>query len=333
MEARYVDMKSPLTGGKVKEVCDVEEHTFRGKMYRVHVRYYICEDTGEQFTCDGQDDLVLNQVYNQYRVENGFPFPEEIRALRSHYGLKQSQISKIVGFGINQWKNYEDGSMPSESNAKMILTLRKKDSMKALLECSRSTFPDKEFERLTEQIDAAGDFCKEMPGTALFYGQTRQGILNGFGEINPLRLSAMVRYLVSHCDGVCPTKLNKLMYYADFHSYRQHGRSISGLQYRAIQYGPVPEHYDTIYDNIEGIEKRIQILHDMECTTLHVTKQADSTSSVLSAIELQTLDTILLRYAPLSTSAIVELSHQEPAWQKHQADHSFMSFDEAFVIG
>ena len=43
---KYVDLKSPFTGGKVKEVSTVEEHEFRKEKFTVHVRYYVCEDTG-----------------------------------------------------------------------------------------------------------------------------------------------------------------------------------------------------------------------------------------------------------------------------------------------
>lgn len=52
------------------------------------------------------------------------------------------------------------------------------------------------------------------------------------------------------------TKLNKEMYYVDFYSYKKYGRSISGLAYRAIQYGPVPEHYETVYDYVQGLIKK-----------------------------------------------------------------------------
>ena len=50
MTEKYANIESPFTGGKVLEIEDVEEKTFRGERYRVNVRYYKCEDTGEQFT-------------------------------------------------------------------------------------------------------------------------------------------------------------------------------------------------------------------------------------------------------------------------------------------
>lgn len=41
-------------------------------------------------------------------------------------------------------------------------------------------------------------------------------------------------------DSLGVTKLNKLLYYADFLHYRRFGRSITGDKYTRMQYGPVP---------------------------------------------------------------------------------------------
>ena len=40
-------MSSPFTGGMVYLVEDTEVQTFRKEKYSVHVRYYVCKDTGE----------------------------------------------------------------------------------------------------------------------------------------------------------------------------------------------------------------------------------------------------------------------------------------------
>lgn len=335
-QERYIEMSSPLTGGRVKEVRDEETHSFRGRTYTVNVHYYICEDTGEQFTCDGQDDLVMNQVYNYYRTECGIPFPEEIAAIRRHYDLKQTQISKIAGFGINQWKNYEDGDMPSESNARLILTLKRADSMLTLLESSRNSFSAKEYDKLYRQISLAGDYSTKSLFTEFFYGETPYlGIMNGFGPQSPQRVMAMARWFVDKLSGITPTKLNKLMFYGDFLNYRKTGRSISGLRYRAIQHGPVPEHYDTIYDNVPGLEKRVEIHHDRECSEYYLVSSDDArycTDAYLTPAELDTLSEVMSKYGSLSTSEIVEVSHKEPAWLQHHSDKSLIPYSEAFLL-
>ena len=124
---KYIDMKSPLTGGRVKEVSTMEEKIFRKEKFRVHVRYCVCEDSGEQFTTTEQDILQFNDLYSQYRIRHGIPFPDEIKDIRQKYGLNYSQISRILGFGANQYAKYESGEIPSESNGKMIAAIKDKN--------------------------------------------------------------------------------------------------------------------------------------------------------------------------------------------------------------
>ena len=135
---KFVDLKSPFTGGRVKEVSTVEVHEFRKETISVHVRYYVCEDTGEKFTTSEQDELLFNELYSQYRVNHSIPFPEEIKAIRLRYGLNYQQMTKILGFGSNQYAQYEKGQVPSESNGKMLSAIMNRQFMLHLLEIGRA---------------------------------------------------------------------------------------------------------------------------------------------------------------------------------------------------
>jgi hypothetical protein len=46
------------------------------------------------------------------------------------------------------------------------------------------------------------------------------------------------------------TKMNKLLFYADFDYFRDYGVSIIGTKYNAIPYGHVPNMYGTIFENL-----------------------------------------------------------------------------------
>ena len=152
---KYVEIKSPFTGGKVKEVSTVEEHEFRKERFSVHVRHYVCEDTGERFTTTEQDELLFNELYSQYRVNHGIPFPEEIKGIRLHYGLNYQQITKILGFGANQYAQYEKGQMPSESNGKLLSAAMNRQFMFHLLEDSRAEFDEAEYNKVYQSILAS----------------------------------------------------------------------------------------------------------------------------------------------------------------------------------
>lgn len=328
---KYVDMKSPFTGGRVKEVSSLEMKEFRKEKFHVHVRYYVCEDTGEQFTTTEQDTLQFNDLYSQYRIRHGIPFPDEIKAIRMRYGLNYSQISRILGFGANQYAKYENGEVPSESNGKMISAIRDKNVMLGLLKGCKTTFLPSEYERVLASISVS-DMREDEYGPlhrVIFYDDQRS-IFNGYGCKSVPKLFEMVQYIVSKHGEVFPTKLNKLMFYADFNHYRKTGQSISGLQYKAMNFGPVPDHYATIYDNVPHIEKTLIEAHDMVGTLLSCNSSLDFAN--LTESEKESIDYVIERLKPLSVSAIIEASHQEKGWQQSSIAHCHIPYDEAFNL-
>lgn len=328
---KYVDMKSPLTGGKVKEVSTTEVKEFRKEKFLVHVRYYLCEDTGEQFTTTEQDTLQFNELYSQYRIRHGIPFPDEIKEIRIRYGLNYSQITRILGFGTNQYAKYENGEVPSESNGKMIAAVRDKNVILGLLKGCKNTFQPSEYHRILTSISMSN--LKEGEYAALhriiFYDDSRS-IFNGYGEKSIPKLFDMVRYIVKHHGEIFPTKLNKLMFYADFHHYRKTGQSISGLQYRALNFGPVPDHYATIYDNVPELDKRLIEAHDMVSTLL--TANSPKEYLFLTDSEKQSLDYVIEELKFLAVSDIIKASHQENGWQQNSMAHSLIPYDQAFEL-
>lgn len=326
---KFVDLKSPFTGGRVKEVSTVEEHEFRKETFSVHVRYYVCEDTGEKFTTSEQDELLLNELYSQYRAVHGIPFPEEIKGVRQRYGLNYQQMTKILGFGSNQYAQYEKGQVPSESNGKMLSAIMNRQFMLHLLEDSKAEFGDEEYQKVYQSVLASDIRAEDEEAKRLIYRATRRSIYNGFGVHSVRRVSEMVKFFVCREGGVFPTKLNKEMFYADFLHYKLHGQSISGLQYQAIQYGPVPVHYDTIYDNIDGISKEIVISHNMESSRLSC---EGFDASVFSEQELQTLNAVLAMARPMNTKELIDKSHEEEAWQNHREGNGLIPYSEAFAF-
>ena len=326
---KFVELKSPFTGGRVKEVSTVEEHEFRKEVFSVHVRYYVCEDTGEKFTTSEQDELLFNELYSRYRAAHGIPFPEEIKAIRQKYGLNYQQMTKILGFGSNQYAQYEKGQVPSESNGKMLSAIMNRQFMLHLLEDSKAEFSGDEYQKVYQSVMSSDISNEDKATKRLIYRDMRRSIYNGFGVQSVRRVSEMVKFFVCQEGGVFPTKLNKEMFYADFLHYKLHGQSISGLQYQAIQYGPVPVHYDTVYDNIDGISKELVISHNMESTRLSC---EGFDASVFSEQELQTLHAVLTMVRPMNTKDLIDKSHEEDAWLNHHEGNGLIPYSEAFTL-
>jgi len=102
------------------------------------------------------------------------------------------------------------------------------------------------------------------------------------------------------------------------------------LQYRALNFGPVPDHYATIYDNVPELDKRLIEAHDMVGTLLIC--NANQGCDNLSASEKESIDYVVEKLRPFTVSAIIEASHQENGWQQSYIAHCHIPYDEAFDL-
>ena len=60
----------------LKRVPDTME--FRGKTYHFLNHFYVCDESGEEFTNEETGEINFAQVYNQYREENNIPYQEYV---------------------------------------------------------------------------------------------------------------------------------------------------------------------------------------------------------------------------------------------------------------
>lgn len=149
-------MISPFADCEAVLMHEKRELEFRKERFKYTACFYRCPSTHVDFTTTRLDMLNLNQVYDQYRRKYGIPSPEEIRNLRIKYGVSAAKMSEILGIGINQYRLYENGEMPSLAIGKYIRVLEDPAVFLRLLNNSRHQFPDREYQKLHKKIVSAG---------------------------------------------------------------------------------------------------------------------------------------------------------------------------------
>ena len=324
-------MKSPFSGGDAQLCYEPSVLTFRKEQFRYVHQFYECQDTHERFTTTELDESNLAQVYNQYRAKYGIPFPEEIKRIRQHYGLSATKMSAILGFGENQYRLYENGDMPSEANGKVLMSIMKPEIFRIFVDNARGQFSDEEFAKLLEKAESWKS--EKYPSVVIDYvfGKSRRDINNGYAALSVLKIKNILLYFIEKGHGVFITKMNKLVFYSDFLSYRMLGRGMTGLSYRAIQYGPVPVRWDRIYSFYEDINQEIIVLPDgREGTMLKSNLSPDL--SDFSEEERKILETVYLRFKNESPTQISETSHHEEAWKQYIDSDQLISFEKAFCL-
>ena len=258
--------KSPITGKPMRAVYEPGRMKYRGEEYDCVYISFHDDDNGESFTTTESDGIWYNQVTNQYRERHGIPYQDEIVSLRERYGVSASKMALILGFGTNQYRLYEEGEVPSESNGKMIRSAMNPKVFLDLVRSSRHQLTEKEYVKITARVEeviarSEGWHDEMVERERLFL--SGRGLANGFAPQSAVRLKNLLLHVLGEMGETFQTKMNKVLFYIDFLSYRERGMAISGLAYQALEFGPVPQRWDRVYSAFDEVEEQLRLVQGL----------------------------------------------------------------------
>ncbi|MFM7007951.1 MAG: Panacea domain-containing protein, partial [Betaproteobacteria bacterium] len=166
-------------------------------------------------------------------------------------------------------------------------------------------------------------------------GVSEKSIYTGYANPSFDKFAEMVRYFAQELRPF-KTKLNKLLFYADFKAFKMRGHSISGIKYVAIERGPVPHRYESLFDYMVEhglIKQETEMFPQGYLGKRYTLASGDQVgTTVLSEEELEALRAVALRFKDLTASEISEISHLEPAWLDNQSGSGVISYDYAYGL-
>ena len=329
-------MNSPFTGKSMSLHTEVQTLNFRKEEFTVRQQFYRCEDTGERLTTTELDEINLSLVYNSYRAKHHIPTPEEIKETREKYGVSASKMGEILGFGQNSYGLYERGEIPSLANAKLLKLAADLESFQRLV-LDWETDEQKQKNTLLQKIDRLIQEEHSNPDLLEVYltGERRMSELTGFRKPNLAKLKEMVIFF-AHRVPSYKTKMNKLLFYADFGFFKNFGISISGHPYKAIPYGPVPNMYETIFENLAETGC-IDILFESGESGSKREKLIGKTdrpfnADLFSKEEISCLEKIAEKFKDTSASELVQISHLEKGWIENEPGKNLISYEFALDL-
>jgi len=157
-----------------------------------------------------------------------------------------------------------------------------------------------DFSKMAKLVDILGISLEEVEsGSQSDYEKYKEMIL------------AYLRQAVSRDGNILKTKLAKMLYLADFSWFYEKLQSMSGMQYRCIKYGPVPDIYFRAIDELEE-EGKIKITRKDEM--LLISENDSSKRRPLKKIESEEMDLIKKisqKWKNKSTKEIVDFTHNQ----------------------
>lgn len=331
-------MKSPFTGKKMSIHKEWRKLKFRKEEFQILSHTYKCDDTGEKFEEDLFAKLNYNQLLNQYRVKYSIPFPEQIISIRKKYNVSALKMSEILGFGPNTYRQYESGEVPNQSNSRLIQLAGDPHEFRKLVDLC-NTMDQKSKEKLYHKIEFALDNQKSNKINSqlenYFFASCLPNSYTGYKIPNLAKFAEMVVYFTEKLQP-WKTKLNKLLFYADFAMFKHSAYSISGAQYRAIPLGPVPDNFEGIFDYIAR-QNHVEIDYTTFANgsigeQFKPISNRKFDSGMFTDKELNILESITKKFYNSSAKEIIDISHEESAWKENEKGRKIIDYNYAFDL-
>lgn len=326
-------IECPYCDGQAKMQKESKELSFRKETFKVVAHYYKCNKCLEEFTTTETDTITVLQAHNQYRERHSIPFLEDICAIREKYELPASKMSEVLGLGINGYSNYEKGEIPTPAIGNLINTIGDPNIFLTLLLRVKTAFNTNTYEKAKERVEYLIQKEREIsPSFCAINQYNDASSFTGYKRPNLGKLANILIAFISRCKPEFNDrlKLNKLLFYADFYHYKLTGFSLTGLSYRAIQYGPVPTFYDNIYTYYEneGVISSNWTKEKNGSGKELFQANLEFDTKYYSIEELETIDAIVNMFKNISSWDLVDISHKEKGWMELQSNKGIISYQE-----
>jgi len=310
----------------IEKVNYTEEVDIRGEKIKVETGHWHCKDCDSYWRVLGEDDFMAKAL-RVYREKHNMVQPEEIKKRRQMYGLTQGDLAKIFGCGIVTISRYERGSLQSKIHENMLKLLRSPEKFYEFI--SKKELEDKE--KYLKKIEKSSDLKQYLPLSLLENLLAYKGDeFAGFQDVSVDKIRNAILFFCK--DGIYMTKLNKLLFYSDFRHFKENTLGITGLKYKHLPYGPVPEYYKTILDMLVASgDLKVDIKDFGNYIGELYTSVVKPDFSVFSEDELRVLLEIKKRFADLSSAEISDISHKEKAWNETE-ENELISYRYAMEL-
>lgn len=294
-----------------------EDIEIRGETVPVEVEFLRCSQCGTEFREASSSHDPLELAYREYRRRHGMVQPEVLRELRMKYGLTQQELASVLGWGVATVSRYENGALQDEAHDKMLRLAMEPRNLLKLIQEKPTALGSAKREQISAQLETAAK--REDRSLLALYGER-------FGDYEPdalsgyrrLDLAKFVNAILYFCSGtgVFKTKLNKLLFYADFKHYHENAVSITGMRYVHLPYGPVPDKYELYFGALYHEENAIEIEEHAypEYVGEVLTAVREPNLNIFSPSELRVLASIRERFEDFDSTDISDLSHTERAY-------------------
>lgn len=303
---------------EVKTVLVREQATFKNIKVDYDASYLYCDLTEELYMDEQQIQENDMRLKDAYRKAEGLLTSAEISGIRAKYGISQSDLCILLGWGRKTITRYESHQVQDRAHDTILKKIANDPEwFLSLLNDAREHLSVESFQRY---LDAATILYDEDQDSYLrkaieasyarFHGNQ---MFHGNTELCLDKVVAVIRYFAASVKvtSLYKVKLMKLMWYADALSYKIRGFAITGLVYQALPMGAVPVGHNSIIDLKDIPCEEVDI---GETNAYHFSLKEADMFSVLSNEDKSILDIVIEKLGSMSKNEIINFMHKERAY-------------------
>lgn len=322
-------MKCDICESQETYIKDYEHnYNIKGKNISFIAKRRFCKSCNNLVYDSDLDNRAFEIAINKYNEEYGIT-KEEIIDLRGRFNLSQELFAKVIGCAKKTLISYEKGkSIPNDSYLIILRSLLSKpETIKTIIDANKEQFTEKEYKKINEKIASVlPNNTKQL----FFNSEYIPNEYNGYSKLSKEKIYNIILYFSEQA--VLKTKLLKEMFYTDFLYYKNNCKSITGLEYAKLQFGPVPDQFESILNECSKenlIEYRIE--YDNQYESHNISAKTKFDPSIFDKDELEILKQVKEKFKKFGSKDIVDFSHKEKAFTSTEFFEK-ISYDYAFDI-
>lgn len=303
---------------EVKTVTVVDQAMFKDSIIDYEASYYYCELAEELYMDERlmQDNDI--RLKDAYRKNEGLLTSSQISEIRAKYGISQSDLCMLLGWGGKTITRYETHQVQDKAHDTILKKIDQdpewflsllegaktnlsKESYRKYLAVATSLYEENQDRYLRKAIEAS---------YARFQGNQ---LLHGNIELSLDKVVEVIRYFASSTNvtSLYKVKLMKLLWFADALAYKKRGFAITGLVYQALPMGAVPVGHDSII-NLKDVP--CEEVDMGETNAYHFSLSGNQSFYALSDEEKGILDEVIEKLGKMSKNEIISFMHKEQAY-------------------
>lgn len=311
---------------EVKIVEVSEKTTFKGKKVEYTATYEYCDVADEYLSTE--EMIISNDIAmkNAYREASNLLTNKKIIEIRNKYSMSQKDLACLLGWGEKTITRYEGHQVQDMAHDAV---LRKIDEdpewFLQLLEQGKDRIPQEAYKKykveISKEYEIMQDAYLRKSIQAQYTKYQDKPEYSGNTKLDFNKIVDTIRYYANSpkVNNLYKIKLMKMLWYADFLSYKRYNRAITGLVYTAMPMGALPIAHKSIvelkgitYDEVDfGNGSGYKFVKN-NCTNYEALSQEDR----------DVLNTVIQVFGKSSKEQIVDKMHTEVAYKETKAGNA-----------